>query len=313
MPQLDFSNRVAIVTGAGGGLGRAYAHDLAARGAALLINDLGTTMDGAGQSASFADSVAEEIRAAGGRAIANYDSVASREGGAAIVEAALGAFGRVDVLVNSAGTIRNMPFANSTDADIEHLIGVHLLGAINVAQPAINVMRASGYGRIVFITSGAGLFGGPGQSLYGAAKTGLIGLMNCIALENKDAGVTVNAVAPIALTRMAGQRKPDGVPSTNTMMDRMRDVFGASTEPEFVAPLVTYLASEACTSTAGIYSAAGGKFSRIFLGLTPGWRGPRNKPARAEDVLSHFEEIESAEGYKVPRSLKEELDIAMNG
>jgi NAD(P)-dependent dehydrogenase (short-subunit alcohol dehydrogenase family) len=203
VPEIRFDDRVAIVTGAGGGLGRVYALELAKRGAKVVVNDLGGARDGSGAgSTSSADAVVQEIIAAGGEAVANYDSVATVEGGENIVKTALEHFGRVDILVNNAGILRDKSFVNMTPKMWEPVLAVHLQGAYNVTRPAFLAMRENKYGRIVMTTSAAGLYGNFGQTNYGAAKMGIVGLMNTLKLEGEKYNIKVNAVAPLAATRL---------------------------------------------------------------------------------------------------------------
>ena len=199
---MTFDNQVAIVTGAGGGLGRCHAIELARRGARVLVNDLGSAVDGSGASISAAQSVVDEITAFGGIAVANGDSVATADGGAAIVTAGMDAFGQVDILVNNAGILRDAAFKNMTADQFDAVLAVHLSGAFNVTRAVWPVMREQNYGRIVQTTSGTGLFGNFGQANYGAAKMALVGLMQTLALEGAKAGIRVNCLAPSAATRM---------------------------------------------------------------------------------------------------------------
>ncbi len=199
---IAFDGRVAIITGSGGGLGRTYALELARRGARLVVNDLGGAVDGTGASSSAADRVVEEIEAAGGEAVANYDSVSTEEGGAAIVQTALDSFGTVDIVVIHAGILRDKSFAKMEAAEVEAVLDVHLKGAFYVSIPAFGIMKESGYGRFVFTSSSSGLFGNFGQANYGAAKAGLAGLSNVLAIEGQKYNILSNAIAPIALTRM---------------------------------------------------------------------------------------------------------------
>ena len=193
MPDLRFDGRVAIITGAGGGLGCSHALELARRGAQILVNDLGGALDGSGSSMSAADRVVDEIAAFGGTAAPNHDSVATPEGGQAIVQAALDAFGRVDIVINNAGILRDKAFHKMDNTMIDAVIDVHLKGAFYVSQPAFRLMREQGYGRIVNTTSASGLFGNFGQANYGAAKAGLAGLTRVLALEGAGRGINVNA------------------------------------------------------------------------------------------------------------------------
>src|SRR4249920_1624676 len=202
MADLGFDGKVAIITGAGGGLGREHALLLASRGALVGINDLGGAVDGTGSDKGAAERVVDEIKAAGGDAVADTNSVATPEGGAAIVQSALDAFGKVDIVVNNAGILRDKAFHNASPDLWDAVFDVHLRGAFNVTQPAFAKMREQGYGRIVSTSSAAGIFGNFGQTNYGAAKMGLVGLTNVLAVEGAKYNIKANAIAPLALTRM---------------------------------------------------------------------------------------------------------------
>ncbi|MGV0852952.1 SDR family NAD(P)-dependent oxidoreductase [Mycolicibacterium phlei] len=278
---MSFDNQVAIVTGAGGGLGRCHALELARRGARVLVNDLGSAVDGTGQSTSAAQSVVDEITAAGGTAVANCDTVATPEGGAAIVQAALDAFGRVDILVNNAGILRDAAFKNMTPEQVDAVLAVHLQGAFNVTRAVWPVMREANYGRIVQTASGSGLFGNFGQANYGAAKMGLIGMMHVLAIEGARNNIAINAIAPIARTRM-----------TETIMGEA----GKAMDPELVTPVVVYLSHPSCDRTAHIYSVGGGKVSRVFIGQT---KGIENPELTAESVAAAIDEIDNPATYTI--------------
>lgn len=295
MLDMRFDGRVAIITGAGGGLGRSHALELARRGAHILVNDLGGSLDGSGASTSAAQRVVDEITALGGKAMANHDSVATAEGGRAIVQAALSAFGRVDVLVNNAGILRDKAFHKMDHTMIDPVIDVHLKGALYVSQPAFRLMRDQGYGRIVNTSSASGLFGNFGQANYGAAKAGLAGLTRVLSLEGAGHGIKVNAIAPIASTRMT------------------KDILGdlaAKVTPESVSPLVAYLANEECSVNGHIYSVAGGRIARIFVAETHGVVLPENT---AEAIRAHLSLIDKRDidGYHPhePSSLDYETTV----
>lgn len=293
MSDLRFDGRVAIITGAGGGLGRAHALELAGRGASVLVNDLGGALDGSGTSKFAADQVVDEITALGGIAAANHDSVATAEGGQAIVQAAVDAFGRVDVLVNNAGILRDKAFHKMDDAMIAAVIDVHLKGALYVSQPAYRLMREQGYGRIVNTSSASGLFGNFGQANYGAAKAGLAGLTRVLALEGASHGIKVNAIAPIAATRMT------------------QDILGelaARVSPDSVSPLVAYLAHEECSVNGHVYSVAGGRIARIFVAETHGAVLTKNSAEEIQANLALIDEMD-VDRYHQPLSLDEETTI----
>jgi len=290
--EISFDGRVAIVTGAGGGLGRTYALEMARRGAQVVVNDLGGSVDGTGGSDTAAQKVVDEIKAAGGDAVPNYDSVSTPEGGEGIVKTAVDAFGKVDVVINNAGILRDKSFAKLSWEDLDAVLDVHLKGAFNVSQPAYKIMKDNGYGRFVFTASNAGVFGNFGQTNYGAAKMGLVGLSNVIAIEGEKSGIKSNVVCPVAATRMTME---------------LLGAFAEKLQPESVTPLVTYLASENCDVTHEIFSAAGGRYARVFVGLAPGWYGGADHTPTAEDVMDNLAQIEKQDGYIVPTSIADEI------
>jgi NAD(P)-dependent dehydrogenase (short-subunit alcohol dehydrogenase family) len=294
MSEIRFDGRVAVITGAGGGLGKTYALELGRRGAKVVVNDLGGKADGSGAGHSMADQVVNEIKAAGGEAIANYDSVSTPEGGEAIVNAAVKSFGKLDVVINNAGILRDKTFAKLTPEELGLVLDVHLKGAFYVSQPAFRVMKDNGYGRFLFTSSAAGIFGNFGQTNYGAAKMGLVGLMHVLAVEGAKYNIHCNAIAPTARTRM-----------TEELLGPLAPLL----DPEAVTPLVVYLTSEACELTHEIYSVGGGRFARIFVGLTPGWVTPASKRATAEDIQAHLEQIRDTTGYTIPANITDELRI----
>ena len=289
MTDIGFDGRVAIITGAGGGLGRQHALELARRGARVVVNDLGGSVAGDGGDVGPAQKVVQEIIDLGGEAVADGNSVGTAEGGRAIVQTALDAFGTVDVVVNNAGILRDKSFHNLDQAMIEAVIQVHLLGAFYVTQPAFQVMREKGYGRIVSTSSNSGLLGNFGQSNYGAAKMGLVGLTNVLAIEGRKFNIKANAIAPVAATRMT-----EGL--FEGLVEKM--------DPATVSPLVAYLASEACEVSGEVYSAAGGLVSRFFVGLTPGYFNPE---LTAEDIAANFATIRDEDGYIVPADNTDEI------
>lgn len=307
MSKVDFTGRVAIVTGAGGGLGRTYALEMARCGAAVVVNDLGGTFEGRGSSHSMADQVVQEIVSAGGKAVASYDSVATPAGGEAIVKAALDAFGRVDAVINNAGTLRNAPFDELPDATIDAMLDVHLKGAFYVSRPAFRVMKKQGYGRFVFASSAAGMFGNGQQAAYGAAKAGLVGLTHVLSLEGAAHGIKCNALLPTAASRMGEAMDPKQLEEFGALFAAVGGKLGNATEPRFVTPLVVYLASEACQSTHAIYSATWGRYARVFIGVCDGWLGPRDEPASADDIAAHWAQIESRDRYSEMGSLADEF------
>lgn len=287
---LSFEGQVVVVTGAGRGLGRAHALLLAERGAAVVVNDLGGALDGSGASDGPAEAVVAEIRAAGGTAIADTHSVATSAGAAAIVAAALREFGRVDVVVNNAGNTGGHPtFGEIGDDEILSVLGVHLLGAFHVTQAAWASMKAQGYGRVVNTSSGVGFFGLPRATTYAAAKLGVVGLTRSLALEGAEHGIAVNAVAPIARTRMA-----DGV-------------FGdldAHLDPARVASVVAYLAHRDCTLNGRILTAGAGRVGELFLGATTGHFADDLTP---ESVGENLQRAVDRSGYAVPETAMAEV------
>jgi NAD(P)-dependent dehydrogenase (short-subunit alcohol dehydrogenase family) len=285
MPELHFDERVAVITGAGGGLGRSHALELARRGARIVVNDVGRSVHGDGAATDAAQAVVDQITALGGTAVANHDSVATPEGGQAIVQAALDAFGRLDILVNNAGILRDKAFHKMDSQMIHSVIDIHLKGALFVSQPAFRVMRENGYGRIVNTTSASGLFGNFGQANYGAAKAGLAGLTRVLALEGQAHGIRVNAIAPIAATRM-----------TAGILGDLTDQVG----PESVSPVVAYLAHEDCAVNGNVYSVAGGRVALIFVAETVGAVLTDLTPEAVRDQLV---EIEDQNSFHQPASL----------
>ena len=295
MSEIRFDGRVAVVTGAGGGLGKTYAKLFASRGASVVVNDLGGSTDGTGAS-KMADECVKEIAEAGGTAVANYDSVATPEGGEGIIQTALDNFGKVDILVNNAGILRDKSFAKLEPENLHIVLDVHLRGAFYVTQPAFKVMKENNYGRIVFTASGAGIFGNFGQSNYGAAKMGLVGLSNVLAVEGAKNNIKCNAIAPVAKTRLT--------------MDLLGD-FADALDPEYVTPLVAYLCSEACELSHEIFDVGGGKYSRIFVGMTEGWTTPVAEPPAPEDIAANLEQIRSTDEYVIPSSVAGEMKATM--
>ena len=285
MNPISFDDQVAVVTGAGGGLGKTYALELARRGARVVVNDLGGNADGTGSGSSPAEQVVAEIRAAGGEAVANFDSVGTPEGGQAIIDTALSNFGRIDIVINNAGILRDKSFVKMTPEEIEAVLTVHLRGAFFVSQPAFREMKGQGYGRLLFTTSAAGLFGNFGQTNYSAAKMGLVGLSNTLALEGASAGITSNVIAPLARTRLT---------------DELLGPMGEKLSPELVTPMAIYLVSKECTLTHEVFAAGAGWFGRAFVGLTPGAFPGGVGSATAEDIRDHIGEIRAEDGYIVP-------------
>ena len=275
MSDIRFDGRVAIVTGAGGGLGRSHALELARRGAAVLVNDLGGAVDGSGGSSAAAQAVVAEIEAAGGRAIADGGSVTDDAGVAGMVSRAMEAFGRVDVLIANAGILRDKTFGKMELVDFAAVLDVHVTGTVKPARAVWPIMRAQGYGRIVVTTSSSGLYGNFGQANYGAAKMALVGLMNTLKLEGARDDILINAIAPIAATRMTQDLMPPAV------LEQLR--------PEYVTPGVIHLASEDAP-TGMILGAGAGAFAAVRIYETEGVALPRESLS-AEAVRDAWERI----------------------
>lgn len=313
MAKISFEGRVAIVTGGGGGIGRAHALELAKRGCALVVNDLGGDVAGRGGSARMADSVAAEIVAAGGKAIASHDSVAYSEGAKQIVESAVAEFGRIDILINNAGNMRNAPLESTTDDDWSSLIATHLTGSFNMTRAVWPRFRARRYGRIVFTASSAGLFGNALQAGYGSAKAGIAGLMNVASIEGEPHGILCNAIMPNATGRMAEQMMKDRDPDTRAQGNAMMaGAIGNSMDPEYNAPIAAYLASEACTSTHALYSQCLGRVARVLIGVVPGWQAQRQTPPSVEDIAEHWDKIcDTSRGFATPPSPQDELALVL--
>jgi NAD(P)-dependent dehydrogenase (short-subunit alcohol dehydrogenase family) len=301
---ISLDGRVAIVTGAGRGLGRAHALELARLGASVVVNDVG----GTGDMAPDANAVVEEICEAGGEAIASHVSIATPDGGRELVAAAVERFGTVDVVVNNAGVLRNANFEDQTPAEIEEVLDVHLKGAFWVTQPAFAIMRDKGYGRIVCTSSSSGVFGMGGLANYAAAKAGLVGLVRALAVEGAEFGILANAILPYA---NAPWRGPGAHASRGKGVFADHDVLGPRMEPETVAPLVAYLASEACTVTGEVYSALAGRFAMAFTGLTEGWSADDPLAVTADDIRANLAAIRSTDSFWIPVNIGEELrDVA---
>jgi NAD(P)-dependent dehydrogenase (short-subunit alcohol dehydrogenase family)/acyl dehydratase len=284
--QIRFDGRVAVVTGAGAGLGRIYALELARRGARVVVNDLGGARDGSGKgSKNPSDQVVAEIQELGGEAVANYDSVASVEGGENIVRTALDAFGTVDILINNAGILRDKTFLKMEPQNWQAVLDVHLNGAYYVSQPAFRVMKEKGYGRILLTTSAAGLYGNFGQSNYTAAKMGLVGLMNTLKLEGEKYDIKVNTIAPVATSRLTADILPPD------FIDKLK--------PELVAPLALYLVSEQCPVSGHVYNAGMGCYNRAAIVTGPGAKVSDGESISApEQLLARWETLTDLKGAK---------------
>ncbi len=290
MAELRFDGRVAIVTGAGHGLGRRHALELASRGAKVVVNDLGGSVDGSGASAGPAAAVVEEIVENGGEAVANPDNVATPEGAAAIVATALDTYGRVDIVINNAGILRDKSFKNMAPEEFDQVLAVHLRGSFLVTRAAWPHLREQAYGRVVMTSSPAGLFGNFGQANYSAAKMGLVGLVKTLAVEGAKYGIKVNAIAPIAWTRMTEELVPPE--------------FKDSLSVEHVTPVVVWLAHESNEETGETYSVGGGRVARVFVAEGPGYVSKDGMSV--EEIRDNWQRINQADPYTVPRNLGEQ-------
>jgi NAD(P)-dependent dehydrogenase (short-subunit alcohol dehydrogenase family) len=306
--ELRFDDQVAVITGAGGGLGKEYALLLASRGARVVVNDIGGSVTGGGSNSEAAQAAADEIRQHDGQAVADNHSVTSPEGGRAIIDTALDAWGRVDIVINNAGIVRDAPFEDMTAEQFEPLLDVHLRGAFHVTRPAWKVMREQGYGRILNTTSAAGILGNAGMSNYGSAKTGLIGFTRVLAAEGAEHNIKVNAVAPIAYTRMlahsvdtAGQ--PDDA-AAQAVLDDLVSQYLQKLDPGLVAPVAAFLTHRDCPVTGEIYTVGAGHVSRFFIGRTKGFYSPE---LSIEQVRDHLDEIRDEAGYTVPGGPADEM------
>jgi len=299
MTSLRFDDRVAVVTGAGNGLGRAYALELARRGAAVVVNDVGGSVSGADSSDGPAQMVTDEITSAGGVAVPDYHSVADPGQGAAIVDRALQEFGRIDIVVNNAGILRDRPLEDMTYEEWSDVQNVHLNGTFHVTQSAWRHMKQQGYGRIISTASGAGIFGNAGHANYGAAKMGVVGLTRMVAVEGRPVGVNANIVAPAALTRMS-QSKGQRTRGSDVMGNLFKNFHA-----ELVAPLVAWLAHDSCATTGEIFSAGGGRVARVFIAEAEGWV---DRDITAEKLRDDWAEICSPQrSFTVPRSMSDEI------
>lgn len=294
MSALGYDGKVAIITGAGGGLGRQHALMMAKRGALIVVNDLGGSIDGVGSNASAAQIVVDEIKAIGGEAVADHNTVATPEGGQAIVQTAIDTYGRVDIVINNAGILRDKAFHNMTPDLLNPVLDVHLKGAFYVTQPAFVHMREQGYGRIISTSSAAGVFGNFGQTNYGAAKMGLVGFTRVLGVEGARFNIKANAIAPLAMTRM-----------TEDILGALKDKLA----PELVSPLVAFLAHEECPVSGQLFSVGGGRVAHVFLGETNGYYSPTLTP---EDVQNNWDTITARDNFSVPNNLGEETAMFLS-
>jgi len=297
--EIRFDGKVAVVTGAGQGLGRCHALMLAARGAKVVVNDPGVSVDGAGGSHAAADAVVEEIEAGGGEAVADYGSVAEPAQAAAIVETATEAFGGVDILINNAGILRDKSFRKMELEEFELVLKVHLLGSVYVTRAAFGPMCDKGWGRIVMTTSAAGLYGNFGQTNYAAAKMGVVGLMNALKEEGKKYGVLVNTIAPVAGTRMTETILPDEAV--------------AALKPEFVTAAVAYLCSDACTASGDIVEAGAGYYAKAQMVEARGVRFGAKAEVTPEMVAERYGAITDMSGAAAFENALEATQKVMAG
>ena len=294
MDKLSFEGRAAVVTGAGRGIGRAYAHLLADRGARVVVNDLGGSIGGEGADAAPAATVAAEIATAGGVAIADHSDVATPGGAQTLVDSAVEQFGRLDILINNAGIIRWAGFPEADADNLARHLAVHVGGTFNSARAAWPHMVERRYGRIVMTTS-TGMLGLPNNLSYATAKAGVIGLARSLTTAGAAHGIKVNLIAPAAFTRMAGRPADDvGSPGGGSGSPQM--------SPEQVAPIVAFLAHEACPVSGEIYAAGAGRFARLFIASTEGYVHSAPKPT-IEDVAQNWAAINDEAGYYVPEDL----------
>ena len=292
MADIHYKQRVAVVTGAGSGIGKAYALELAKRGASVIVNDLGCDTAGNGHDEASADTVATAIKELGGTAIAHYGDIATSAGGQSLIDLAVNSCGRIDILVNNAGITRDKTLLKIEEADWDRVVDIHLKGAFNTTKPALKVMKENNYGRMVFTTSGVGLYGNFGQTNYAAAKLGLVGFLQTLGLETMKYNIKCNAIAPLAATRMTADLFPPNL--------------AALLQPEPVAALGLYLLSEQNSATGGIYNAAGGWYSRSEIICYEGAViGDGKEAITPEDIQAHWDDINGRKNGKRLNNLHE--------
>ena len=290
MADIRFDGRVAVVTGAGGGLGRSHALLLGSRGAKVVVNDLGGAPDGTGESKMMADKVVEEIQSAGGEAVPNYDSVATMEGGAGIIQTAMDSYGRIDILINNAGILRDVSFLKMPEDSWDIIFSVHVKGSFCCSKAAWPIMREQQYGRIIKTSSAAGIYGNFGQSNYSAAKMALIGLGQTLALEGKKYSIHSNTIAPIADSRLTATVLPDDIRK--------------KLKPEYVSPLVAYLCSEQCEATGGLFEVGAGSFFHLNWYRSEG-STLKTEDVTIENVAENFSKITDMTNAKAMGSIQE--------
>ncbi len=298
MAEVRFDDRVAVVTGAGGGLGRTHALLLASRGAKVVVNDLGGSVDGVGGDETPAQKVVDEIKAAGGEAVPNYNSVSDWESAQKIIQTAIDAFGKIDILVNNAGILRDKSMLKMSIEDYELVRSVHLDGTFFCIKAALPYMREASYGRIVSTASGTGVYGNFGQTNYGAAKMGIVGLTNCVKQEGAKYSILANVIVPQAGTRMTATVLP---PNIVEML-----------KPEYVSPIVGWLASEQCDVSGQIYMAGAGYFSRSAVVEGPGVFLDPEGEITIEDVVANLDKIKSLEGGREYGNVTEQTGYVLS-
>jgi NAD(P)-dependent dehydrogenase (short-subunit alcohol dehydrogenase family) len=306
--ELRFDDQVAVITGAGGGLGKQHALLLASRGARVVVNDTGGSVTGDGADVAAAQATADEIRRLGGDAVADTHSVTTPEGGQGIVDTALRTWGRVDIVINNAGIVGDAPFEDMTADRLAPLVDVHLKGAFYVTRPAWTVMRERRYGRILNTCSSAGILGAERMSNYGAAKTGLIGLTRVLAAEGAAHHIKVNAIAPIAYTRMLahsvdGSTAPQDA-AAQAVFDDLVGQYLRRLDPALVSPVAAFLTHRECPVSGEIYTVGAGHVARFFIGRTRGFHSPA---LSVEEVRDHLDEIRDEAGYTVPGGPADEM------
>lgn len=301
MLPITFDDQVVIVTGAGQGLGRAYALEFGRRGARVVVNDVGGSD---GRQGPSADAVVREIDSAGGTAVASHDTVATPEGGRAIVDRALESFGTVDAVIHNAGVWRHKYYPEMTPDQLDPVLDVHLRGAFFVTQPAWPIMQAKNYGRIVLTSSSTGAFGRVAGSNYAAAKAAMLGLGRALSLEGAEHGIKTNCILPIA---PFGDRGP--APAALTEQLNNAGLPPQDAGPELVTPMAIYLASRACEVTGEAFSAGGRRFGRVFVAVADGWLSPPDSCPTAEDIAAHLPEIEDQSSYAIPPTSLAELSV----
>lgn len=306
--ELRYDEQVAVISGAGGGLGKEYALLLASRGARLVVNDIGGSVTGDGSNSETADAVAEEIRQRGGQAVADSHSVTTPEGGQAIIDTALRTWGRVDIVINNAGIVCDAPFEDMTADRLDPLLDVHLKGAFHLTRPVWKVMREQRYGRVLNTCSAAGILGAERMSNYGSAKTGLIGFTRVLAAEGADRNIKVNAIAPIGYTRMLAHsldtagRQDDA--ADQALLDELVGQYLQKLDPALVAPVAAFLTHRDCPVSGEIYTVGAGHVARFFIGRTRGYYSPA---LSVEEVRDHLGEIRDEDGYTVPGGPADEM------